>query len=425
MLSVVFFLSLLGFIALRVPIAFALGFSSLIYMLAAGIPLQVIPQVMAKTFDSFVLLAIPFFMLAGQLMNSGGITNRIYGFAKALTGHIRGGLSHVNVVGSMIFAGMSGSAVADASGIGQIEIRAMIEEGFEPDFAAAVTAASATVGPIIPPSIPMVIYGSIAGVSIGSLFVGGAIPGTLMGAALMVACYVVSVRRGYPRFERASLRELMATLKSAILPLLTPGILLGGLLGGVFTPTEAAVVAVLYAVLLGFVVYRELPFSRLGKILLQVVEDTASIMFIVSTAAVAGWILAYEGVPQALSESVLSVTTNKYVILLILNAVLLAAGCFMEATALILILTPVLLPVIDTVGIDRVHFGVVMVLNLMIGLITPPVGVCLYVCSKFARVPVERTIKSVLPFFVALVVVLLVISFLPSLVTFLPSLVAK
>jgi len=388
----------------------------------SDITLQVIPQMMITTFDSFVLLAIPLFMLAGQLMNSGGITDKIFSFANKLIGHMKGGLSHVNVVASMIFAGMSGSAVADAAGLGQIEIKAMVEEGFDPDFSAAITAASSTIGPIIPPSIPFVIYGSMTGTSIGALFVAGAIPGLLMGLSLMFICYIISVKRGYPSHKRASIKEIAISFIKAVPSLLTPIIIIGGILFGVFTPTEAAAVAVVYALILGILIYKEIKLRDLLGILLDVGKNTASIMFIVSTATVFGWILTYQGIPQRLAVLLLSITQNIYLILLIINLLLLLVGCFMETIAAQLVLIPVLVPIIDILGIDRLQFGVIITLNLMIGLITPPVGVCLYVVSNIAKIPFERVVKATLPFILVLIIVLMLITYVPGISTFLPKL---
>ena len=422
MIEWIFFLSFIAFIIIRLPIGFALGFSSLIYLVGSDITLQVIPQIMITTFDSFVLLAIPLFMLAGQLMNSGGITDKIFSFANKLVGHIKGGLSHVNVVASMIFAGMSGSAVADAAGLGQIEIKAMVEEGFDPDFSAAITAASSTIGPIIPPSIPFVIYGSLTGTSIGALFIAGAIPGLLMGLFLMFTCYIISVKRGYPSHKRASIKELAISFIKAVPSLLTPIIIIGGILFGVFTPTEAAAVAVIYALILGILIYKEIKLRDLLGILLDVGKNIASIMFIVSTATVFGWILTYQGIPQRIADLLLSITHNIYLILLLINLLLLLVGCFMETIAAQLVLIPVLVPIIDTLGIDRVQFGVIITLNLMIGLITPPVGVCLYIVSNIAKISFERTVKATLPFVLVLIIVLMLITYIPSISTFLPKL---
>lgn len=394
------------------------------YLLASGISLKVIPQIMTSTFESFVLVAIPLFMLSGELMNNGGITDRMYGFAKKLVGHIRGGLAQVNVVGSMIFAGMSGSAVADAAGLGLMEIKAMIDEGFDPDFSAAITAASSTVGPIIPPSIPFVLYGSMAGVSIGGLFLGGTIPGLLMGLVMMVTSYFISIKRNYPKSERATFKELVVATGRALPSLLTPVIIVGGIIFGICTPTEAAAVAVVYAFVLSLI-YRELTLASLKKVFLSVAQNAASIMIIVSTAMVFGWILGYEGFAQSLANGIFNITHNKYLILLILNGILVIVGCFMDTTAAMLVVVPMLVPVCQAVGIDLIHFGVMATLNLMVGLITPPVGVCLYVATRAANISFERMVKAIMPFILALIGALLLVAYVPSLVTYLPNLLLK
>lgn len=420
----IFIISFLVLIMLRLPIAYCLGLSSVIYLVGEGISLKAVPQMMASTFDSFVLLAIPLFMLSGELMNNGGVTDRMYDFAQKLVGHIRGGLAHVNVLGSMIFAGMSGSAVADAAGLGNMEIKAMTDRGFDPDFSAAVTAASSTVGPVIPPSIPFVLYGSMAGVSVGALFLGGFIPGLLMGIAMMIACYIISVKRNYPRDKRATFKEIAKATLKAIPSLTTPLIIIGGIMSGICTPTEAAMVAVIYAIILGFI-YKELNFIKLKEIFLKVCVNSASTMIIVSTAMVFAWILGYSGVTQSLADGLLSITHNKYVMFLLLNIILIIVGCFMDTIAALLVIVPILVPVCQAVGIDLVQFGVVVTLNLMIGLITPPVGVCLYVVARAADISFERVVKATFPFMLVLTAVLLLISYVPCLVTWLPGVFIK
>jgi C4-dicarboxylate transporter DctM subunit len=425
MLAIIFIGSFLLFIILRLPIAFCLGASSLIFLVGSGTSLLILPQIMATTFDSFVLLAIPLFMMAGELMNSGGITKRLFGFATKLVGHIKGGLAHVNIVSNMIMAGMSGSAVADASGIAVIAIPSMEQEGFDVDFSAAITAAASTIGPIIPPSIPFVIYAATSGVSVGALFIAGAIPGVLMGLFLMVASYIISIRRGYPCHPRAKFSELFASFIAAFPPLLTPLIIIGGILSGAFTPTEAAAVAVFYALVLGLFVYKELTFNGLLNVILSVAKNSASIMIIISMASVFAYVLAYQGIAKSAADIILSITTNKYIILVILNLLLLIVGCFMEPTSTLLVLVPMLFPVIDVVGIDRVHFGVVAVLNLMIGLLTPPVGVCLYIVSKVAKISFERAVTAVWPFILVLLLVLVIITYIPAIVLYLPNAILK
>lgn len=418
---IIMIISFVVMMAMGLPIAFVLGVSSVLYLWINKISLLIIPQAIAGAFESFPLMACPLFMLAGQMMNSGGITDRIFRFASNLVGHIPGGLGHVNVVASMIFAGMSGSAVADSAGLGSIEIKAMVEEGFDPDFAAAITASSSTIGPIIPPSIPMVLYGSMAGVSVGKLFIGGIIPGVLMGVALMVGCYLQAIRFNYPRHPRASFTTIVKSFLSAAPSLATPAIIIGGIMTGIFTPTEAAAVAVIYALILGTLIHKELKWNDILHNLLDVGRSVTSITFIVSMASLFGWILAYEMIPQRIASAILSYTTNRYAILMLVNILLLIAGCFMETIAILLVLVPMLVPVVSAVGIDLVHFGLVVVLNVTIGLITPPVGVCLYVVSDLAKVSFERVVKATTPFLIALILVLFGVTYIPSIVSWLPK----
>ena len=408
---------------LRVPVALAMAMPSLIYLVGTNTPLTVIPHIMTTAFDSFVIIAIPMFMLAGSLMNSGGITDRLFDFANKLVGHIRGGLAQVNVVGSMIFAGMSGSAVADAAGLGQVEIKEMIKEGFRPEFWAAVSAASATVGPIIPPSIPLVIYGTTANVSVGALFLAGVIPGLLMGLFLMGACYLIALREDFPRHPKATVGERARSFLRAGPALLTPVIIVAGIALGVFTPTEAAAVAAGYAFVLSSLIYREVGWTSLVETLSKVAKDSASILIILSAATLFSYVLTHSGLAKLAADSLLGLTRDKYLMLLIINVLLLIIGCFMEPVSVLLILVPMLLPIIDSLGIDRVHFGLVAVLNLMIGLITPPVGVCLYIVAKIAGVSFESAVRATLPFIATLILVLFIVTYVPWLVTFLPRLV--
>lgn len=419
---------LLGVVAVGfasgLPVAFALGVGCAIYMVMVGnIDLTIVAVRMIFGIDSFLLLSVPFFILAAEVMNTSGTTRRIFNFAQALVGHIPGGLAHVNVVNSMIFAGMSGSAIADAAGVGMMEVDAMVQEGYPKPFAAALSAATSTIGPIIPPSIPMVIYGSIAQVSVGALFLGGIIPGTMMGLAMMALVYVQALQRGYPREPRVALRGFIAALLAGIPPLLAPAILLGGIYTGFFTPTEAAAVAVLYALFLGMVIYREIGLKQLPKLLLRVVENTAMIMFIVTTASVFGWILAREQIPQTIAAAFLEVTRNPTLMLLILNVLFLILGMFMETLAIMLIFFPIVVPIIQAVGIDPVHFGVVAVLNLMIGLLTPPFGMLLFLMSGLTKLPMAEILRELVPYIVILIGCLLLISMVPQLVMFVPNLV--
>ncbi|MDR7521806.1 MAG: TRAP transporter large permease [Armatimonadota bacterium] len=418
---------LLGVVAVGfatgLPVAFALGLGCAIYMVLVGtIDITIVAQRMIFGIDSFLLLAVPFFILAAEVMNTTGTTRRIFQFAHAVVGHVPGGLAHVNVVNSMIFAGMSGSAIADAAGVGMMEVEAMEGAGYPRPFAAALSAATSTIGPIIPPSIPMVIYGSMAQVSVGALFLGGVIPGVLMGLAMMGLVYVQAVRRGFPREARVTFREFVAAFWKAVPPLLAPVILLGGIYSGFFTPTEAAAVAVLYALALGTVAYREIPPREIPRLALRVVENTAMIMFIVTTASVFGWILAREQIPQAIAAFFLEITRNPVVMLLILNVLFLILGMFMETLAIMLIFLPIVIPIVQALGIDLVHFGVVFVLNVMIGLLTPPFGMLLFLLSGLTKLPMAVILKELVPYIVVLVGCLFLITLVPQLVMFLPGL---
>lgn len=406
-----------------VPIGIALGLGSLLYLVLGGESIVSLPQRAVIGTNSFLLLAVPFFVLAGNLMNSGGITRRLFGFAATVMGGFRGGLGQANILGSMIFAGMSGSAVADAAGMGTIEIAAMREHGYDDDFSVAVTTASATIGPIIPPSINMVVYAFLAEVSVGRLFLAGFVPGALMGVALMVLVHAYSVRRGYPKAPPATLRQLTISCLRAVPAMLTPVILLGGIFLGVFTPTEAAVVASLYALLLGVFGYRAITLRQFYEVCVDTVRVTATTMFIIAMASVFAWVMAREQIPQTAAAYLLTVTTNEYVVLLLINVVLLVAGCFLDAVSAIIILVPVLLPLQQQLGLDPVHMGLVIVLNLTLGNITPPVGMVLYVVSTVANVSLDRVIRAVLPFLIPLGVVLALVTYVPRLVLFLPDLV--
>jgi len=415
---------LLLLMALEFPVAFAMTGASAVYLLLKhDIPFVVMAQRVTVGVDSFVLLAIPFFFLAGELMNRGGITKRLVDLAQSLVGGITGGLGHVTVVTNMIMAGMSGSAVADATGTGAVLIPAMVEAGYPRVFSAALVGAASTIGPVIPPSIPFVVYGGITGVSVGRLFLGGVVPGALMGIFMMVAVYLVAKRRGYRAEGWLTFREALLNVWRAIPVMLFPVIILGGIFSGVVTPTEAAVIAVVYAVFLSMLFYRELAPSGLLAVLTTVAGNTAKITFIIASAGLYGWLLAREGVPQLFTDFFLSISRQPWAILLMVNVLLLILGCLMETTALLVILTPVLMDLITKVGIDPVHFGVVLTLNLMIGLLTPPVGMVLYVMVSLAKVSVTEFTRECAVFLLALLVVLGLITYVPGLVTFLPVLI--
>lgn len=414
------FLMILG-----VPIAFSLALSAIITVMMTGnFTVTAIVHRMVSFSSSYTLLAIPFFILAAKLMNTGGITRKIFRAASAWVGSIPGGLAHSNILASVIFSGMSGSAVADAGGLGQIEIDAMKQEGFDPDFSMAVTCASATIGPIIPPSIPMVVYGMMTEVSVGSLFIGGVIPGFLLAIACSILVYITSIKRNYP-VRRFSWPEVIESSKNAFLSLMTPVIIIGGIWTGVFSPTEAAAIASCYAFFLSVIVYREISLKDVYKSVAETVRDSAGIMLIICGAAAFSWLVAMFGFTQWFTKAITSITDNKYIMLLILNIVFLLIGMFMEALAAMTITIPFLIPVISAYDIDPIHLGVVLVLNLMIGLSTPPVGTSLFITSKIANISIERGYKAILPFLIPLISVLFLITYLPNLVTWLPNLVLK
>src|SRR6478672_1345696 len=404
-----------------VPVFIALAGSSFVYThFIAELPDFVILHRMAGGIDSFPLLAVPFFILAGNLMNSAGITNRIYDFAVALAGWTRGGLDHVNIIGSVIFAGMSGTAIADAAGLGTIEIKAMKDHGYDTEFSVGVTAASSTLGPIIPPSLPFVIYGMMGNVSIGALFLGGFIPGAVMTIFMML--YVTYCARKYNMGRDQVFRWgiLGATFVAALPPLLTPAIIMGGMTFGWFTPTEAAIAACAWAMILGVFLYRSLTFKQFYKVTMDTIETTAGVLLIVAAASLFGWVLTTTRITEYAAEALLSYTSNRYVILLLINILLLVVGCFLEPIASISILVPVLMPVITKVGIDPVHFGVMMTLNLMIGLLHPPLGMVLFVLSRIAKLSLERTTMSILPWLIPLLMSLIAITLIPELTLWLP-----
>ena len=406
-----------------VPVFISLAGSSLLYTHFIGnIPDFVILHRMVGGIDSFPLLAVPFFILAGNLMNSAGITNRIYDFAVAAAGWMRGGLGHVNIVGSVIFSGMSGTAIADAAGLGTIEIKAMKDHGYDTEFAVGVTAASATLGPIIPPSLPFVIYGMMANVSIGALFLGGVIPGLVMMTFMMLYVTWYARRHGIGSDQAFRWRALGVTFIAALPALMTPIIILGGMVFGWFTPTEAAIAACTWALMLGTVLYRSLSLKQLYKVTIDTIETTSAILLIVGAASLFGWVLTTTRIAEQATDALLSFTDNPYVILLLINLLLLVVGCFLEPIAAISILVPVLMPIILKVGIDPIHFGLVMTLNLMIGLLHPPLGMVLFVLARIAKLSLERTTMAILPWLVPLLFSLIAITLIPELTLWLPRL---
>jgi tripartite ATP-independent transporter DctM subunit len=407
-----------------VPVFIALAGSSLLYThFIAGIPDFVILHRMAGGIDSFPLLAVPFFILAGNLMNSAGITNRIYDFAVAAAGWMRGGLGHVNIIGSVIFSGMSGTAIADAAGLGTIEIKAMTDHGYDKEFSVGVTAASATLGPIIPPSLPFVIYGMMANVSIGALFLGGVIPGLVMTAFMMAYVTWYAHRHGIGRDQVFRWKTLGVTFIAALPALMTPAIIIGGMTFGWFTPTEAAIAACAWALILGIFLYRSMSLKQFYKVSMDTIETTAGVLLIVAAASLFGWVLTTTRVAEDAAEALLALTNNRYIILLLINLLLLVIGCFLEPVAAISILVPVLMPILVKVGIDPIHFGVVMTLNLMIGLLHPPLGMVLFVLARIAKLSIERTTMAILPWLIPLLASLIAITLLPELTLWLPRMV--
>jgi tripartite ATP-independent transporter DctM subunit len=418
----VLFAVFIGGLIVGIPVAITLGLSSLAYILLAGIPPVVMPQKMYAGMDVFVLLSIPGFILAGNLMNQGGITNRIIRFANSLVGWIRGGLGLTNIAASMLFGGITGTAVADAASIGGVMIPGMKKAGYPADFSAAVTAASSTVGPIIPPSVPMIIVGALSGISVGQMFLAGAVPGIMMGLAMMVTAYVISVRKGFPRQTWQGTGEVLRSFGGAFWALAMTFLIIYGLLSGLATPTETAVVASVYAFVVGAFIYRELPLRKLPGIIVESAVASAGILALVGFANVFGWILVSERIPQALADGVLSITDNPILVILLINVLLLFVGMFMETIAALIILFVPLLSLATAVGIDPLHFATFAVLNLMIGLTTPPVGVCLFVCAGIARLPLAPVVVAITPFLLTNITVLLLVSYIPALATWLPSL---
>ncbi len=419
-IGVLFVLFLLG-----ASIPWAIGITSVIVLMVEGslslVSIGTVAQKVVAGTNNFTLLAIPFFLLAAKLMNAGSITKKIFSFANSLVGWIPGGLAHANIVASILFAGMSGAAVADASGLGTIEVEAMKNEGFDVDFSAAVTAASSTIGPIIPPSIPLVMFGVAGGVSISKLLIAGLIPGIMMGILMMIVSFIIAEKRGYPKRNFPRFKEFLKLTIDAFFPMMTPVILIGGIIFGIFTPTEAAAVAAAYAFILTVFVYREISSKQLYQVLKEVVRETAAIMIIVAVSNLFGYLLVKTQIPNTIINSLLGLTSNKVILLLIINMFLLIIGCFMETNAAILILAPILLPITTIMGVDPVQVGVIMILNLMIGLLTPPIGMVLFATSRVANVSIEKIIKELKPFYVVLVLALMLVTFIPAVSIWLPS----
>jgi C4-dicarboxylate transporter DctM subunit len=415
--------SLFVFLFSGMPVAVAIGGACVVYLFFGGdrVPAIALAQRITSGADSFIMLAIPFFMLAGELMNAGGITKRLVRLARGLVGHFSGGLAYVVVLVNMIMAGVSGAAIADAAAVGSVMIPSMERDGYRKEFAAAINAAAATIGPVIPPSVGFVIYGSLANVSVGKLFLAGAVPGVIMGIYLMAACFVVARREKLPRGENVPFREKLHALKDSAAAIIMPVIILGGILTGVVTPTEAAVIAVVYGLFVGLFVYREIKPAQLPRMLANAGKSTAVIMFIIAVAQAFGWFLTRMGVPGKLVGMFGGLTHGAVIFLVVINVVLLILGCFMEGGSIMILLTPLLMPVIAGFGIDPVQFGVVMQLNIMIGLLTPPVGMLLYVVAGISKLPIQKMMRDMMPFYAALLAVLIMVTYIPELSLWLPS----
>ena len=419
---------LVAFMALGMPVSYALCLIGAIgYYVNVGPEVfwdstEAISQKMAYSLSNFLLLSIPFFILAAKLMNSSGITTRIFNFANTVVGFLPGGLGHANVIASLIFAGMSGTAVSDAAGLGQIELKAMSDNGYDKEFSVGITGASSTIGPIFPPSVPMVMYSLISGASVGYLFIGGVVPGVIMTVALMIQILFVAKKRKYASYPVPGLHEFLRSLWAVFLPLMTPVILLCGIWGGYFTPSEAAVVAFTYSLILSVLVFREMGVRHLVDVFVETAKETASIGFIICASSFYGWVLARSGVTAQLGQFMFGLTTSPLGMLFIINIFLLIVGCFMEATAAILVVGPILMPIVKQLGIDPTHFGVMMVLNLMLGLLTPPFGVVLFIMQKVSGLSFTQVVRGTVPFLIPLFVVLILITVFPGIVTFLPKL---
>ncbi len=423
MLTLAIFGVLVGLVLLGVPIFAAMGLTAAgaFILMGDAFVLPLMAQRMYVASTGFTLLAIPFFILAGNLMNYGGITVRVFAFARALVGHMRGGLGHVNVVASMLFSGMSGAAVADAAGLGLVEMKAMTQNGYDKEFSAAITAASSTIGPVVPPSIAFVVYGSMTGVSIIKLFLAGFVPGVMMGLAMMVAVYFIAKRRNYPVDPWPSLRQLWESFRGSFLALMMPVIIIGGILGGIFTPTEAAVVASLYAFLVGGVIYREFGIRDIPGIIWESVRQSVKVLFIIAVAGFFSWLMIRQSIPEQVIDSLTSLTSTPWIIMLILILILLVLGCFMEGIAVMVITIPVFMPLIERFNIDPLLFGVVMVLCSMIGLLTPPVGMSLYAVSTISGVSIGRLSRELWPYLLGILIVTLLIAYVPHLGLWLPN----
>jgi len=421
MILLVLIIAFVCFLLIGVPVAFVLGLTPLVVLAFKGeTPLVLLAQRIFTAMDTPVLMAVPFFILAGNIMSAGGMTQRLVRFSSLVVGGFRGGLAYINIVISMIFAGITGAAVADTSAVGSILIPAMKKEGYPGDFSAAVTATSSTIGPIIPPSIPFIIYGVLAEVSIASLFLAGFLPGVLLGLFQMAVVWTYARKYGYGKAERPAVSNALKVMVDAALVLMMPFIILGGILSGVFTPTESGCIAAVYAAFVSLFIYRDVHFRDLPSLLVRTGATSSLVMLVIGTASIFSWLLASEEIPQKVTQTILGLTGNRFLILLLLNVLLLVIGTFMETTASLIILTPILLPLMVKVGVDPLHFGVIMVLNLVIGLTTPPVGVCLFIACSIAKIRLERLSRAIVPFLLASIAVLMICTYWENLVMAVP-----
>ncbi len=422
-MGVILFGAFIVLILIGLPIAVAIGLSGTIVLMLRGFPLMLVPQRMFASIDTFALVAVPFFILAGDIFAKGQISKRLVDFVDSLLGFIKGGLSIVVVVGAMFFAGISGSAAADTAAIGAALLPEMKRKGYKTDYSAALIATAGTIGVVIPPSVPMIIYAMLADQSVAKLFIGGFVPGILMGAALIAFAIYIAHKYNYPRGAGFDLKRVKETFFSSFFALLTPFIILGGIFSGVFTPSEAAAIAVDYALIIALFFYREISVKDLYEIFAKSAMTTALVLLIISTSGIFSWVLASERLPQIIAGKLLSLTNSKFLILLIIDFLIIAAGTFMETASALVILTPVFLPVVEALHINLVHFGLIMVTGLAIGMVTPPVAICLYVASSIANISLERISRAVLPMVALLIVILLLITYVPELVLLLPKLV--
>ncbi|MEE1378363.1 MAG: TRAP transporter large permease [Oribacterium sp.] len=420
MLIIMFF----GFIFLRMPIAYAIGVASVITMMYLQLPLMQVVQLMVKGVFSFSLMAVPFFIVSGEIMGKGGISDKLIELSDALVGWIRGGLAMVNIVASLFFGGISGSSAADTASLGTILIPMMVKQGYDDDFSTDVTMASSVEGILIPPSHNMVIYSTVAGsVSVGRLFLAGFAPGVCLGITLMIYSYYISVKRNYPKGTPFNVKHLLKTAGSAVWGMFTVMIVVVGVVAGIFTATESAAIAVDWSLIVSFFIYRKMNFKDFWQVLENALNTLAIVLILISTSSAFGWLLTYLKVPAMISGAILGFTTNKYLILIMMNILMLIFGTMMDMSVIILVLTPILLPIATQIGIDPVHFGVIMITNLGIGLVTPPVGSTLFIGAAISKIPLERLSKSMLPFYVCMLIVLIIVTYIPAFCMTLPNLI--